>query len=78
MYYSSYTGKYASHSLAGNRMYRKQVTPLSISMQHSELFLDIPSIINQFNKQAGISTNEASEKFRYLSPAMSVAPMVSP
>jgi hypothetical protein len=54
------------------------VAPLNTSMQDSDIFLEKPSITIQFNKQAGISTSDTNVKFKYLSPAMSVALMVNP
>ncbi|KAE9538218.1 hypothetical protein AGLY_006190, partial [Aphis glycines] len=63
---------------SGTKLYRTLVKPHKINMQDNDIFRDIPSIINQFSKQAGISTNETNEKFRYLSPAMSVEHIDSP
>lgn len=65
-------------SLGDVRLYATQVTPLSTSMQDSDVFLEKPSITIQFNRQAGISTSDTNVKFKYLSPAMSVALMVNP
>lgn len=68
----------AGYSPGDVMLYATQVAPLSKSMQDSEVFLEKPSMTIKFSKHAGISTSDTNMKFKYLSPAMSVALMVSP
>lgn len=67
-----------NYSLFGVKLYTMHVAPLNTNMLDRDIFLDIFSIIVQLTRQAGISINDTSTKFRYLLPAMPVELMFSP